>query len=96
MNINLMKLKFALALALILAATGVFAQTQKPITVGILKFGSHFIMLGKDVSSLVTANLSADPRFNFVERAQLEQVLNEEALGASGNINPDSAARIGQ
>jgi hypothetical protein len=92
-----MKLKIASTTTLLLAAaTVVFGQTQKPLTVGILKFESHFIMLGKDVTSLVTADLSADPRFNFVERAQLQKVLDEEALGSSGNISPDSAAKIGQ
>jgi hypothetical protein len=92
-----MKLKFTFILALLFAAaTVVFGQTQKPITVGILKFESHFIMLGKDTTSLLTAHLSADPRFSFVDRGQLQQVLGEEALGASGIISPDSAARIGQ
>jgi hypothetical protein len=92
-----MKLKFASTLILFFAAVAiVFGQTQKPITVGILKFESHFIMLGKDTTSLLTADLSADPRFNFVDRGQLQQVLDEEALGASGIISPDSAAKIGQ
>ena len=47
-------------------------------------------------TSLLTADLSADPRFNFVDRGQLQQVLDEEALGASGIISQDSAAKIGQ
>src|ERR1700722_9684293 len=92
-----MKLKFVSTLALLFAAVMMtFGQTQKPITVGILKFESHFIMLGKDTTSLLTADLSADPRFNFVDRGQLQQVLDEEALGASGIISQDSAAKIGQ
>ena len=91
-----MKEKLAAALALIFMVTAVPAQTPKPITVGILKFESHYVQLGRDVTSLVTADLSADPRLAFVERSQLQQVLNEEALGLSGNINPDSAAKIGQ
>ena len=92
-----MKLKFASTLILLFAAANVvLCQTQQPITVGILKFQSHFIMLSKDVTSLVTGNLSSDPRLSFVERAQLEKVLGEEALGASGIISPESAARIGQ
>src|ERR1700722_13466116 len=94
---KIMKLKFASILFLFFAATIIcFGQTQKPITVGILKFESHFIMLGKDTTSLLTADLSADPRFNFVDRGQLQQVLDEEALGASGIISQDSAAKMGQ
>lgn len=92
-----MKLKFTSTLILLFAAANaVFGQTQPQITVGILKFQSHFVMLSKDVTSLVTGNLSSDPRLSFVERAQLEKVLGEEALGASGIISPESAARIGQ
>jgi TolB-like protein len=90
-----MKEKLLTALILLTPAF-VPAQAQNPITVGILKFESHYVMLGRDVTSLVTADLSADPRLAFVERSQLQQVLNEEALGLSGTINPDSAAKIGQ
>jgi hypothetical protein len=97
LNSNIMKLRLLPVLILLLSATpAAFAQTPKQITVGILKFQSHYIMLGKDVSSLVAGTLSADSRFSFVERAQLEKVLGEEALGASGVIRPESAARIGQ
>ncbi|HVU09534.1 MAG TPA: CsgG/HfaB family protein [Verrucomicrobiae bacterium] len=91
-----MKQTFASTLFLLIATTVIFAQTQKPITVGILKLECHFIMLGKDATSLLTADLSADPRFNFVDRGQLQKVLDEEALGASGIVTPDSAAKIGQ
>jgi hypothetical protein len=91
-----MKSKSVLTLALLFSATVIFAQTNKPITVGVLKLECHFIMLGKDTTSLLTADLSSDPRFDFVDRGQLQQVLDEEALGASGIISPDSAAKIGQ
>jgi Curli production assembly/transport component CsgG len=96
-TLKIMKPKLALTTVLFFAvASIVYSQTQKPITVGILKFQSHFIMLGKDTSWLLATDLSADPRFSFVDRTQLQQVLDEEALGASGIISPDSAARIGR
>jgi TolB-like protein len=91
-----MKLQFIPIWTLLFASTIVFGQVQKPVTVGILKFQCHFIMLGNDTTALLTADLSADPRFSFVDRGQLQQVLDEEALGASGIVSPDSAARIGQ
>jgi hypothetical protein len=91
-----MKPKLFLILTLFFVGLATFAHAQKPITVGLLKFESHFIMLGKDTTSLLTAELSADPRFSFVDRGQLQKVLDEEALGTSGMVNPDSAARIGQ
>lgn len=91
-----MKLKLVSTLILLFSATAIFAQTNKPITVGVLKFGSHFTTLAKDTSSLLASDLSADPRFNFVDRGQLQQVLDEEAFGASGIVTPDSAAKIGQ
>ncbi len=91
-----MKLKLILACALALTAGVARAETPPPIPIAVLNFDSSYKQLLKDVTSLVTADLSANPRFNLVERAELKKVLGEEALGASGNINPDSAARIGQ
>jgi hypothetical protein len=43
---NMIPLKFISVLVALFMATIALAQPQKPITVGILKFQSHFIMLG--------------------------------------------------
>lgn len=97
-----MKTKLISILAFTLIAGAVIgADTPPPpITVAVLDFGSPFrVRLRNElgmVSSLLAANLSGDSRFVLVERADLKKVLGEEALGLSGNISPDTAARIGQ
>lgn len=52
--------------------------------------------LGAKVSALISANLSAEPNLTTVERADLEKVLSEQELGLSGNISPDTVAKVGQ
>jgi hypothetical protein len=92
-----MKSKFiSLLVSVVFAGVLARAETQPPITIAVLNCESPYKPLLRDVTSLVTADLSANPRFSLVERSQLKKVLGEEALGASGNINPDTAARIGQ
>jgi len=51
--------------------------------------------LGPKVSSLLNANLSAQPDIITVERAELDKVLGEQELGLSGTVSPDTAARVG-
>jgi len=83
-----------------LASSMAQAPPQPPITVAVLNFGSPFkVRLRNEIgliSSLLAAKLSVDSRFVLLERADLKKILGEEALGLSGNISPDSAARIGQ
>lgn len=97
----MMKPKFLLVMtAAVVAGAVIGADSPPPITVAALKFDSPFkVRLRNElglVSSLLAANLSADSRFVVVERADLKKILGEEALGLSGNISPESAARIGQ
>jgi TolB-like protein len=82
--------------AIIVAGIPARAETPPPITIGVLNFDSSYKPLLKDVTALVTADLSANPQFTLVERAQLNKVMGEQALGSSGTISADSAARIGQ
>ena len=52
--------------------------------------------LGPKISTLVNANLSAEPQIVTVERAELDKVLGEHELGLSGTVSSDSAAKVGQ
>ena len=82
-----------LPLALLLA-TGSLVPTarsesasEQPITVAIFDFTLNVgRVLPKDVTSLVTADLSADPRLSLVERAQLTKALREQALGLRATL----------
>src|ERR1039458_1078987 len=94
---KLMKLKLISILTFALVTSAV-AQTEmpKPITVGILAVAGPRRTLANNIVSLLTVNLSSDARFVIVDRSELDKVLAEQELGRSGNITPDSAARIGQ
>lgn len=52
--------------------------------------------VGYELSGMLTNELAAINAFTMVERSQLEHVLREQDLGASGRIRPDTAAQIGQ
>lgn len=52
--------------------------------------------LGLSVTALVTANLVTDSNLVLVERSDLTKALNEQALGTSGMVSADTAAKIGQ
>jgi len=91
-----MKTKIPFVLALLLA--GVMARADAPpITVAVFDFNSNAgAVLPKDVTALVTADLSAETNLVMVERAELDKALGEQALGLSGEINSDAAAKVGQ
>ena len=52
--------------------------------------------LGSKVTSLVTSDLTTETNLILVERAELDQALNEQAFGVSGMVSLDTAAKIGQ
>ena len=74
------------------------AAAQDVVTVAIFDFESRDEAvrdLGSKVSSLLNANLSAEPQIITVERAELEKLLGEQELGLSGTVAPDTAAKVG-
>jgi TolB-like protein len=90
-------LKSGLLAALLLTAAKMPAADAM-LTVAVFDFESKDEAVrdfGPKVATLVSANLSADPRLITVERAELEKVLGEQELGLSGAVNPESAAKVG-
>jgi len=86
-------------IALILIVCGVIrlAQAQvQPIPVAVLHFDGPRKTLNNNLTALLTADLSNDPQFSLVERADLDKILSEQSLGKSGTITPESAAKIGK
>ncbi|MGM9997984.1 MAG: CsgG/HfaB family protein [Candidatus Bruticola sp.] len=51
---------------------------------------------GEAIPAILTTELANSDRFTVVEREQLQAVLKEQKLGASGAVTAESAARIGQ
>ena len=74
-------------------------EAQSPVTVAVYDFrptGGPVRDDGPKVTALVTVDLSAEPSIALIERAQLTKALSEQAFGASGMVNSDVAAKIGQ
>ncbi len=95
-----MKNQILLILALLMS-TGAIARVAAAdvLTVAVFDFDSKDEAvrdLGPKVTTLVNANLSAEPNLITVERAELDKVLSEQELGLSGTVSADSAAKVGQ
>jgi len=74
------------------------ADNPQPLTAAILDFatGDDLKDQGSEVSALLNAQIStSDPDIILVERQELEKVLGEQELGASGTVDPDTAAKLG-
>jgi TolB-like protein len=94
-----MKHKLTLALATLLLASGMArAAASSPLTVAVYGFGGNqdVANYSATVTTLVTADLTAETNLVLVERAELAKALSEQAFGVSGMVSPDAAAKIGQ
>jgi hypothetical protein len=92
--------KIILTAAFILFAIITIARAADPddLTVAVFDFESQSEDtpdLGKQISTLVDASLSAEPNIITVERAELEKALSEQEYGLSGTVTQDSAAKVG-
>jgi hypothetical protein len=93
----------SIALAALVAVSWPAAATAGPgeestYATAVLPFrasGAELKDVGPEVTSLLSAYLSAEPGLVMVERAELEKVLGEAELGQSGTVSPETAARIG-
>jgi len=52
--------------------------------------------LGQGASDILTTELVKTGKFNVMERDRLAAIIKEQNLGASGRIDPSTAARIGK
>jgi len=75
------------------------AAAQDSYTVAILPFDTNDKMdmddLGQDFPLLLNAYMSQSDKLAFVERGQVENALDEMAIGISGTVDPATAAQIG-
>jgi hypothetical protein len=93
-------MKIYLIIGLIVSATliaGAAVDTGQ-ITVAVYNFTGEAdaASYGEKVTALVTADLAMETNLTLVERAELKRALNEQAFGASGLVNAEAAAKIGQ
>ena len=91
-----MKLKFLTLLLLMCASLALAGESGIPVAVFDFTTSTKELRdQGPKFTAIVTAHLSGDPRIITVERTQLSKVLNEQALGLSGDISAEAAAQIG-
>src|SRR2546423_7170072 len=56
----------------------------------------NFDALQKGIAGVLISELAANPAARVVEREQIEKLLAEQSLGASGKVTPETAAKIGK
>jgi hypothetical protein len=97
-----MKTKINLSILLFAALAFSAVAADKPksaLTVAVYDFtdpDKNPASYGNKVTALVTADLTIETNLVMVERADLKKALGEQAIGASGMVTSDTAARIGQ
>ena len=93
----------ALAIAA-LPAAGQAPQDTRP-GIAVLPFdngGSYgqdrenFDALQRGIAGMLISELAANPAARVVEREQVQRVLDEQNLGTSGRVDPQTAARVGK
>lgn len=56
----------------------------------------NFDALQKGIAGMLISELAANPGARVVEREQVQRILDEQNLGASGRVDPQTAARVGK
>jgi TolB-like protein len=92
-------------LALALAVPpGAAAQDTRP-GIAVLPFdngGSYgqdkenFDALQRGIAGMLISELAANPAARVVEREQVQRIVDEQNLGTSGRVDPQTAARVGK
>ena len=90
----------SLAIAGLVAANSVFAQDRPSVGVAEFKNESGAAWwtggVGWELSGMLSHELSSTGSFRVVERAKLENVLEEQNLAASGRVRSGTGASIGK
>jgi hypothetical protein len=88
-------------MVLFLSGLHSMAEADKP-GVGVLRFTNNTSAgwwggsAGRDLQDMLAAELVSTGKFQVLERKELDAVLGEQNLGASGRISPKSKAAMGK
>jgi curli biogenesis system outer membrane secretion channel CsgG len=52
--------------------------------------------IGSGIADMLVTSLVESDKYMVIERAELDEVMKEQALGMSGAVTPQSAAKVGQ
>ncbi len=80
------------------AATQPPAAVAQPLATAVLDFQASDDSMNKqgaEIATLLGADLSTSEHALMVERQEIDKVLSEQELGASGLVSADTAAKIG-
>lgn len=95
------KLIFGLLFVSIIFSTAVLMAKDKP-RIGVLRFtnAAHWYWwggtTGRDLQDMLVAELASTNAFSVLERKEIDAVLGEQDLGASGRIDPATKAKLGK
>src|SRR5437867_3459567 len=102
-------MKRFLAISVIVAIFGMIAHVPtadaaagKKIRVAVMNFANNSTWtwwgdhLGEAANDEFVTQLVNSGQFSVIERAQLAAILQEQGLGASGAVQPSTAAKIGK
>jgi len=56
----------------------------------------NFDALQKGIAGMLISELAANPAARVVERAEIQKLLEEQNLGATGRVDPQTAAKVGK
>jgi len=56
----------------------------------------NFDALQKGIAGMLISELAANPAARVVERAEIQKLLEEQNLGATGRVDPQTAAEVGK
>ena len=79
-------------------STNADAQLKKRIAVSRFddRSGSGYNHVGVGVADMLTTALVKSGKFVVIERAEFDKVLEEQKLGQSGVVTPESAPKVGK
>ncbi len=99
-------MKKILGIMLLIAFAASFApaasQDEGKVRMGVLRFtnrtsaGWWSASVSNELSDMLASELVSTGSFEVLERGEIEAVLGEQDLGASGRINPATKAKIGK
>jgi TolB-like protein len=92
------------AAAVAVAPSGARAQRDTLPTLAVMPFDNNFLganaadyaALGGGVADLMRGTLLRNPGLRVIERTQLDALMKEQDLGASGRVDAATAARLGR
>jgi TolB-like protein len=96
---------FPLAAFALAAVASAAAQQDTRPGIAVLPFdngGSYgqdkenFDALQKGIAGMLISELAANPGARVVEREEVQRILDEQNLGTSGRVDPQTAARVGK